>query len=334
MTRNVKAMERRPPPRIETPVGERYKLRVSTARISGRIALAFAALAALGAAACEKKQPTATGAAGAVAAADRAGASAAPVDTTPLPGLDVSKLTPELAKRFYQLVDSLGSPCGKAHSLRTSVATDTSCKRAPFAARYVLALVEDQATEEQARQQYAARYDAKAAPVKIDTSKAPRVGNDDAPVRLVEFFDYACHACQAFKPVLDKVIEEHGSRVVVYFMNYPLGKWPDSRSAGQAAIAAAAQGKFKEMHAMLFERSPAHGRDAVLAHAKELGLDLTAFAAAYEAAGAQVDSDRQQGDVAGVQSTPTLFFNDRRYDGPQTPKYIGMWIEEEVAVNR
>ena len=56
--------------------------------------------------------------------------------------------------------------------------------------------------------------------------------------------------------------------------------------------------------------------------------------AAYEAAGTQVASDMAQGEAAGVDSTPTLYFNNRKYKGPMHPKYIEMWIDEELAVNR
>lgn len=309
---------------IENADGERYNRPVSKPRISGRFLLVLLAIALF---ACEKKPKTDTGA---LAAADRAG----PVDTTPIAGVDVSKLDAAKQKLFYTLAGSLGSPCGQAHSLRTSVATDTSCKRAPFAAKYVLALVEDEANEAQARKEYAAKYEAKRPPAKFDVSKAPRVGNDDAPVQLVEFFDYACGACRQFKAILDKVAEEHGDKASVHLLMYPLGRWVDSKSAGQAAIAAGQQGKFKEMHALLFERAPQHNREAVMAYAKELGLDLEKFTAAYDAAAPHVDSDRIQGDRAGVDTTPTLFINEQKYDGPTSPKYIGMWIEEEAAVNR
>jgi protein-disulfide isomerase len=286
--------------------------------------------------ACERKQTTDTGA---ITAADRA--PSGPVDTTPLTGVDASKLDPAKQKLFYTLVGSLGSPCGQAHSLRKSVTEDTACKRAPFAARYVLALVEDEVSEAGAREAYAAKYEAKneakgegkTQPFKLDVSKAPRFGNDDTPVRLVEFFDYACGACRQFKPVLDKIIEENRDKASAYFLMFPLGKWPDSKSAAQAALAAAQQDKFREMHALLFERSPAHNRDAVMGYAKELGLDIEKFTAAYEAAAAQVDANRIQGEKAGVESTPTLYINDHKFSGPSW-RYVGMWIEEEVAVNR
>ena len=305
-----------------------YNLAVSTARILGHFSL-LVMLPLLMGGACEKNKPTDTGA---VSAADRAD-PAVVNDTTPLANVDISKLDEDKQKVFYKLVNSLKSPCGKTHSLRTSFTSDTSCKRASFAVRYVVELLADEASEEQARDEYEHKYDA-AKTVKLDVSRAPRVGAEDAPIRLVEFFDYACPHCAQFAPMLEQVAKEHGSNAAEYFLMYPLGKWPDSKSAAQAALAAHAQGKFKEMHMVLFQRSPMHNKEAVMGYAKDLGLDLAKFEADYTAAASQVDSDRAQGEAAGVESTPSLFFNDRKYQGPLNPKYIGMWIEEEIAVNR
>ncbi len=289
--------------------------------------------------ACKKSSPKANDE-GAIAAMDHSsGAGTAPVtnegpvDTTPLPGIDASKLG-DKAGVFYKLVGSLQSPCGKAESLRASYTKDTSCKRAPFAVRYVMALLEDEATEAQAREEYEHKYKSTDAPVKLDISKAPHEGATDAPVRLVEFFDYGCPHCQAFKPMMDQVLSDEQGKVGAYFLMFPLEKHPDSKSAAQAALAANAQGKFSQMHTMLFEKTPQHDHDHVTEYAKQLGLDMTKFEADYQAAAAQVAADLKQGEGAGVDSTPTVFFNDRKYEGPMHPKYIEMWIEEELAVNR
>jgi protein-disulfide isomerase len=304
--------------------------------VSKGLVVVMCALVAISASGCPKKNP-AKDETGAVNAADRAGSAAAPagpVDETPLQGIDASKLATDKQKLFYKLVGSLSSPCGKAHSLRTSFSTDTECKRAPFAVRYVLALLEDEGTEAQVREEYEHKYASTAAPVKLDVSKAPKVGADDAPVRLVEFFDYECPHCQAFNPMLQALEKAEQGKVVVYYMMFPLEKHTDSKSAAQAAVAAEQQGKFFEMHDLLFKNSPTHSREAVIGYAKELGMDAAQFEAAYNAAGAQVASDLAQGDAAGVDATPTLFFNDRKYEGPMHPKYIAMWIDEELAVNR
>jgi len=294
--------------------------------------------------ACEKKgtTPDNNGAVGTIDRADptkgSAGATVAdgPIDTSPLPGVKL-KLEGDREKLFYKLIGTLSSPCGKAHSLRTSFTSDTSCRRAPFAIRYVQMMLEDDGPEDEVIKFYNSKYKPAAAaqPVKFDTSKAPHVGADDAPVRLVEFFDYGCPHCAAFKPMMEQILTEESGKVVTYFMMFPIeSKHPDSRSAAQAVLAANQQGKFKEMHDVLFAKAPAHNHDAVSGYAKDIGLDIAKFEKDYDAAGAQVTNDEKQAEAAGVDSTPTIFFNDRKYDGPIAVKYIEAWIEEELAVNR
>jgi protein-disulfide isomerase len=307
--------------------------------------IAVAAMPFLLGAACTKESKSKPVDNGAIDAIDRVGSGGSgsaggtvqtgPVDTTPLPGIATDKLNKKKLDTFYKLVASLPSPCGKAHSLRTSVTSDATCKRAPFAAKLVASMLEDEAKEADVRNQYKAKYQSKVTPKEFKLDGVPYAGTPDAPIKLVEFYDYACPACQAFKPELDKAVEAMGGEFVIYFKQFPLtDKHPDSHSAAQAVIAAHKQDKFTEMHAVLFQRSPAHKRNDVLGYAKELGLDVARFEADYDAASAQVDADQAEGDAGGVNHTPTLFFNGVEYSGPHYAKYLAMWIEEEAAVNR
>ena len=304
-----------------------YNLAVSKVLVAVMCALALGA--------CEKKP--AKGDTGAVNALDRAGGgnttATGPVDESPMSGIDVTALKPDKQKLFYKLAHSLSSPCGKGESLRKSYVGDTSCKRAPFAVRYIAALVDEELTEAEIREYFDKKY-TPGKPVKLDVSKAPRHGNDDAAIQLTEFFDYECPHCAMFKPMLDAVIKAYEGKVVVYYMMFPLEKHTDSKSAAQAALAANQLGKFQAMHDLLFEKSPMHGREAVIGYAKQIGLDPNQFTSAYDSAAAQVNADLAQGDAAKVEATPTVYFQDRKYEGPMHPKYIGMWIDEELAVNR
>ena len=297
--------------------------------------------------ACEKKGSTApdnggmttpsnTGGSGGSTGTGIAPMPEGQVDTTPLPGVKL-KLEGDREKLFYKLIASLSSPCGKAQSLRASFQSDTSCRRAPYAIRYVQMMLEDDGPEDEVIKFYNAKYKPvpPAQPLKLDVSKAPHMGADDAPVRMVEFFDYGCPHCQAFKPMMEQVLADEAGKVVTYYMMFPIeSKHPDSRSAAQAVLAANQQGKFKDMHDALFAKSPAHNHDAVSGYAKDIGLDMGKFEHDYDAAGAQVSNDEKQAETAGVDSTPTIFFNDRKYEGPIAVKYIEAWIEEELAVNR
>lgn len=316
---------------IEIADDESYNRPVLTPLKAGHFLWLLLALPLLVASACEKKKPND---AGALAAAERAETAAGPVDTTPLAGVDASKLDADRQKLFYMLIGSLTSPCPeKAQSLRAAYAPDQKCKRAPFAVKYVLALLEDETEEGAVRKWYAAKYSPKE-PVKIETGKAQRSGNDDAVVRLVEFFDYGCGGCAQFRPIIEKVSQEFGDKLVVYYMMYPLGNWPHSGSAAQAAIAAGEQGKFKEMHALLFDRMREHDRDAVMGYARALGLEMGKFEPAYTAAAAEVAIEQAQGKTVGIDSTPAIFINGRQFDTQLPPKFLSLWIQEEIAVNR
>jgi protein-disulfide isomerase len=301
--------------------------------------LAVAWIASVSAAGCKNPKHDQTGA-DVIGAADRVGsdkgsgsAPAAPTDKTPLPGIDVGGLDADKQAMFYKLVGSLTSPCGKAHSLRTSFSTDQTCKRATFAVQYVQALITDGAAEPLVREQYDNKY--KLGPkLTIPVDPLFSVGPKDAPIQIVEFFDYGCPACQQFFPEVEELLKQRGNQVIVYYKMFPLEKiHPDSKNAAQGAVAAAAQGKFVEMHNVLF-KNQAHTKDDVFKDAKDLGLDMTKFATDYDAADVKIKADQKDGDALGVTGTPAVYLNSHEYKGPRMSSYLGRWIDEEIAVNR
>jgi thiol-disulfide isomerase/thioredoxin len=253
----------------------------------------------------------------------------------PVEGADVGKLASPEQQRFEKLVDRLPSPCGKAHSLRTSRNTDAECIRARFAVDYVVALLGDGAPDEDITRLYSMRYrkDDKKRGFRL-SDDVPHQGPADARVVLVEFFDYGCPACKEFAPELDRAVKAFPNDVVIYYKQFPLAAHQHSRGAAQAALATSKQGKYHEMHELLFANPDGHKKEDLVAAAKGLGLDIARFEADYAAAGAQVEADKKEGDDAGVSSTPTLYINGRKYEDPSIEKYVKMWIEEELAVNR
>lgn len=293
------------------------------------------------AASCKKKEPEGPVAdpREVVAAADKTSGAATPtpakaatpVDTTPIAGLETAKLSAEQSQVFFRLVDSLQSPCGKAHSLRTSIKTDTACVRGPFAGRYLMALIEEGATEEQAKAEYENHYQN---PRKTYTFSlvAPMAGKPGAPLVLVEFFDYACPHCARFAPILDTTVKQMAGKAVIYYKNFPLNHNPDSPMASRAALAADAQGRFSEMHHMLFASVGKHKRSDVVGYAKSLGLNVAKFEKDLDAAAARVETDKGEGNAAEVDGTPRLYINGKSYDGPMHPAFLSLWLEEELAV--
>ena len=131
-------------------------------------------------------------------------------------------------------------------------------------------------------------------------------GPEDAPVTLVKYGDYECPYCGELHPTLKELQERAGERVRFVFRHFPLDSvHPRARRAALAAEAAASQGRFWEMHDLLYENQDELGDEDLRRHAATLGLDLRRF-----------EEDRLGGERAGVGGTPALFVNGVRYAGP------------------
>jgi protein-disulfide isomerase len=145
------------------------------------------------------------------------------------------------------------------------------------------------------------------------------IGAADAPVTLVEYGDYECPYCGMAYPIVKSVQRALGSQLRFVFRNFPLAEaHPHARQAAQAAEAAAAQGKFWEMHDMLFEHQSALETEDLVGYAESLGLDVARFARELESGtyAKRVRDDFRNGVKSGVNGTPTFFVNGDRYEGP------------------
>jgi protein-disulfide isomerase len=147
-------------------------------------------------------------------------------------------------------------------------------------------------------------------PVRTSVTDAPVLGQSDAPVTLVEFSDYQCPYCRTFflatLPSLKREYIDTGKLRYV-FRDYPLDQiHPQARRAAEAARCAGDQGKYWEMHDVLFQNQRALAPSEFSEHARNLGLDAAAFDACLESAkyAARVNKDHADGTAAGVQGTP------------------------------
>lgn len=147
------------------------------------------------------------------------------------------------------------------------------------------------------------------------------------PVTFVEFLDFECEACGSLYPVVEQLRTEYGDRVTFVVRYFPLPNHDNAEPAARAVEAAAQQDRFEQMYSMMFERQaqwgdkPTRADDVFRGYARELGLDLAAWDAAY---GSQATLDRVRADMAdgtaiGVTSTPTFFLDGTRLQ----PKTVG-----------
>jgi len=144
-------------------------------------------------------------------------------------------------------------------------------------------------------------------------------GAKDAPVTLVEYGDYECPYCGQAYPIVKKLQKNLGNKLRFIFRNFPLQEaHPHALLAACAAEAAALQGKFWEMHDLLYENQDALEPEDLLSYARDLKLNLTQFEndISEETVTQRVKADFKSGLHSGVNGTPCFFINGVRHDAP------------------
>jgi protein-disulfide isomerase len=153
--------------------------------------------------------------------------------------------------------------------------------------------------------------------VPVDAEVDHIQGPANAAVTLVEYGDYECPYCGAAYPIVKEVQARMGEELQFVFRNFPITtSHPHAEQAAEAAESAGSQGKFWEMHDMLYENQRRLGDEDLRAYAERLGLDLDAFERdlAEHVHAARVHEDFIGGVRSGVNGTPTFYINGARYD--------------------
>jgi len=143
-------------------------------------------------------------------------------------------------------------------------------------------------------------------------------GPADAAVTLVEYGDFECPYCGGAYPIIKEVQARMGDRLRFVFRNFPIStSHPHAEQAAEAAEAAAGQGRFWQMHDLLFENQRRLRDQDLRAYAEQAGLDLQQFDTelAEHVHAARVREDFMSGVRSGVNGTPTFFINGVRHDG-------------------
>jgi protein-disulfide isomerase len=165
-------------------------------------------------------------------------------------------------------------------------------------------------------------------------------GGATAAVTLEEFGDFQCPPCGRLHGSLKKIEGEYGDRLKVIFRNYPLQNMhKNAFSAARAAEAAGLQGKFFQMHDLLFEHqtewenSP-EPRPIYASYASRIGLNVDKFKADMERqeVADRIQADFYRGTSLGVSGTPTVFLNGRVLPAETTLNEQKLRAEIEAAV--
>ncbi len=146
-------------------------------------------------------------------------------------------------------------------------------------------------------------------PVTVALGNSPSKGSKTPKVVIVEFSDFQCPFCTRVLPTVDEVMKTYGENVSLHFRHNPLPFHPDATPAAKAAEAAHKQGKFWEMHDILFKNQRELKAENFKKWAKELKLDLKKFEKDMkeEALGKQIEEDANFARSNGAGGTPSFF---------------------------
>jgi len=151
-------------------------------------------------------------------------------------------------------------------------------------------------------------------------------GDPKSKVTLIEYSDFQCPACKAYYPLVKQLLSEFGDKIFFVYRMFPLTSiHKNAMIASQAAYAAKLQGKFFEMHDMLFETQTSwaetdNAADSFTAYAKKLNLDVNKFQKDMNSSEAQsyvTDSQNQASNI-GINSTPSFFVNGQQITNPRS----------------
>jgi protein-disulfide isomerase len=162
--------------------------------------------------------------------------------------------------------------------------------------------------------------------------EGPSKGPASAKVNIVEFSDFQCPFCSRVTPTVEQILKAYPNDVRIFFRHNPLPFHPNAQPAAEAAVAAAAQGKFWEMHDKLFANQQNLTRPDFEKYAGEIGLDAGKFKAALDsgAGKAKIQDDLKVAQQIGVQGTPNFYIDGINVQGAQPFDEFKKVIDDEI----
>ncbi len=167
----------------------------------------------------------------------------------------------------------------------------------------------------------------------IAVAGSPVRGKSDASVTIVEFSDFQCPFCARSNPIVEGVLKKYPEKVNYVYKHFPLAFHAAARPAALASIAAQEQGKFWEMHDVLFTNQATLDASKLEDYAKQAGLDVARFKKDLETKKAEyekrVDAELALGQSVDVRGTPTLYIGGRKVR-VRTVEGMSAMIDEQL----
>jgi protein-disulfide isomerase len=168
-------------------------------------------------------------------------------------------------------------------------------------------------------------------------------GPADAPVTMIEYSDFQCPACEAYYPMVTKLLSDSASSststpIRFVYRHFPLPQHPNAIPAAVAAEAAGAQGKFWEMYDLLFTNHTdwtelSDPTSVFMGYAAQLHLDAVEFKTdlASSTLKSVIQTDLAEGQSLGIDATPTFFLNGKAVSNPSSYDQFKSLVQAAAA---
>jgi len=167
--------------------------------------------------------------------------------------------------------------------------------------------------------------------IEIIPQKSIWKGEKQAPVSIVLYGDYESDACAKANHVINELIDEYEGKLRYNFRHFPLTQiHQKAQKAAEAAVAAVQEGKFWEMHEVLFQKKRGLGTITLKEYAKEVGVTNKKFLETLvnSTFSWEVRADLLEGLDKGVRDVPAVFINGEKFEGKPTHDGLKKSIEE------
>ena len=256
---------------------------------------------------------------------------------TSLNGVELNGLTPAQQANALKLLRTRSCTCGCDMKLAECRTQDPNCSKSKGIAK----IVTDSLRSGKSMDDTIAAVEASPLsklpkilddPVNIRTEGSPVLGPASARITIVEFSDFQCPYCAQAVVKMRAVMKAFPTQVKLIFKQYPLEFHSQAGLAAQAAFAAHQQGKFWQLHDLMFANRNDLSRQKILSLASGLGIDMVRFTRDMDSAETKkaVERDEAEGDQVGVEGTPTFFIDGQRYTGSLEMDAIRPILEAEL----
>jgi protein-disulfide isomerase len=258
---------------------------------------------------------------------------------TTLNGVDFSGLSPAKKSLALKTLRNFGCTCGCDMKVAECRVKDPNCAYSRSLSGSLVGAIREGKSEAAAIEvAKASKFGHKAEPklledpVQIPTQGSPTTGAAFGRITLVEFSDFQCPYCSKASVQIANILKAYPNDVKLIFKQYPLESHPQAQISAQAALAAHQQGKFWQLHDLMFANRTILSRRSILLWADAIKLDMKRFTADMDSDAIKkaVAKDQQDGDKAGVEGTPTVFIDGQRYNGDLSVEAIRTVLDPKL----